>query len=461
MSVHVEKNESISDIKFLNNPTFNKIVFTNINTSRMFFNRIHSYLSDQLYYIETQQKHKYDSNILELYCCIKEDSIQNDSINQRFNINSIHFSGKNTCSVDICITDMNINVRYKLPTMFKQKYEKDCNDNDDLIVEYNIRTHSKTTDDSIIKDNYITEYTCIEFYPINKLSLKYFNLFISSIVHKTKKKNIHFLTDTSNLTVYINIESYWEELFNRPTRSIESIYLPKEEKNKIIDDVSWFIKPETQLRYEQLGRNYKRVILFEGIPGSGKTSFALSIASHFGYDLAILSFTDKVTDGTFTRLIRQMPEKTILLLEDIDCLFHDRKSDDTRKNQVTFSGILNTLDGIATPHKFICIVTTNYKNILDDALLRPGRVDQIMSFDTVRKNEIKDIYKAYMGDSYDVDTFKTFYNAYKDLNVDCSVSLIQEYLFKYLDDPVKTLENIDEIKNIKEKSTKIKVNVYT
>lgn len=447
----------IKELLYKVNDTDSKIIFSNLTFGKLFFNRILSYLSEQFFYRQTHQKNKYDENIKTINNRLT-DLTDNNNVDYR--ISSIGFSGKNLCSVDIGLHTARLFVIYQLPYKFKKKFEKDCNDNDDLVVEYIIETTSKSFNESVVKETDISEYKEIIFYPKNKLSFKYFELFISGIMNYKKKGNKNYLHSNTDMTVYINVDSYWEELCNRPTRSIESIYLPKEEKKKILDDFTWFFSKKTQTRYEQLGRNYKRVVLFEGVPGSGKTSLALAIASHFNYDLAILSFTDKVTDGTFTRLVRQMPEKTILLLEDIDCLFHERKNNDNYKNQVTFSGILNTLDGIATPHEFICIITTNYKNLLDDAILRPGRIDSIVKFDYAKRSQIRDIYKVYMGDNYCVEKFKKFYKAYQELNIECTVSLIQEYLFKFLDKPEDAFENIDEIKVLKEQSTKKKADVY-
>ena len=93
----------------------------------------------------------------------------------------------------------------------------------------------------------------------------------------------------------------------------------------ILNDVEWFLSNETKERYESIGRVHKRVYLFEGLPGSGKTSFISAIASQIGYDIAIISFTEKVTDGKLIRLMKNLPEKTILVMEDIDVLFQERK----------------------------------------------------------------------------------------------------------------------------------------
>lgn len=446
---------SNSDEEFLAKPSYQKIVFSNIKQNTIFFDSIYRYLSEQLYYLEVQQLDCSDPNIVGVDCYMRAQGAPD---NLTYEINSIHFLGKNKCAVNKQLADMNIIFKYKLPSVSKPS---DFPKNTDFIVSYTITTRSTPFEGDSVKKSHADKYKEIVFHPENKLSLKYFDSFISAIMKMAREKGKKYLTNATELAVYINIDAYWEELFKRPTRSIESIYMPHEDKQVVIDDLAWFTSKETQMRYETLGRNYKRVILFEGVPGSGKSSLALAVASHFGYDLAILSFTDEVTDGRFMRLMRQLPEKSILLLEDIDCLFNERKNNDNSKNYVTFSGILNALDGIATPHEFICIITTNYKGLLDDALLRPGRIDKIIKFDYATREQIQEIYKVYMGDNYNEDDYKAFYRAYKDLNVKCVVSLIQEYLFKYLDSPVDALANIEEIKDLKTNSTKESANVYS
>ena len=74
------------------------------------------------------------------------------------------------------------------------------------------------------------------------------------------------------------------------------------------------------------------------------------------------------------------PKNSILLLEDIDSLFVERKANDSNKSLVSFSGILNVLDGMGRKSGLITFMTTNYKENLDKALIRPSRVDFQMNF---------------------------------------------------------------------------------
>ena len=68
------------------------------------------------------------------------------------------------------------------------------------------------------------------------------------------------------------------------------------------------------------------------------------------------------------------PEGSLLLLEDIDCVFTNRKAASS-ESKVTFSGLLNAIDGVAAGEGRMLCMTTNHPEKLDPALTRPGRAD--------------------------------------------------------------------------------------
>jgi chaperone BCS1 len=75
--------------------------------------------------------------------------------------------------------------------------------------------------------------------------------------------------------------------------------------------------------------------------------------------------------------------QSIVLLEDIDAAFPSREDqgDNSQQRQhssdVTFSGLLNVLDGVAASEERLIFMTTNHIDRLDPALIRPGRVDYV------------------------------------------------------------------------------------
>ena len=262
--------------------------------------------------------------------------------------------------------------------------------------------------------------------------------------------------------IYMYDEGYWEHLTSREPRSLDTIYLPTPRKSSITNSSSNisidkhlenFLNPDTKEKYFRLGIPYKCNYLLEGHWGTGKTSLITALATHYGYGLSILPFSSKLGDVELFRAIKRMKEKTFLILEDIDSLFIDRKSGDTNKNRITFSGLLNTLDGIATPDGLITFMTTNHKNKLDPALIRPGRIDYVMKFGYITKNQMKSMFIKFsdLQEKEEQNSkFTKFWDALKSVNCKdkLTTGLLQQYLFKYLDDSDAMIENVEELKDI-------------
>lgn len=82
-------------------------------------------------------------------------------------------------------------------------------------------------------------------------------------------------------------------------------------------------------------------------------------------------------DDGLNVLLNNAPLRSIILLEDIDAIFVDRTSMQQQQSMrtVTFSGLLNALDGVRSQEGRILMMTTNHREKLDPALLRPGRAD--------------------------------------------------------------------------------------
>ena len=101
-----------------------------------------------------------------------------------------------------------------------------------------------------------------------------------------------------------------------------------------------------------------------------------------------------MTDSSLSDALQSAPENSILVLEDIDALFStDRKSDSNAP--LTFSGILNALDGLASPHGQIFALTTNHPEKLDPAMLRHGRVDLAAEFPAATAEQVGDMFQSF------------------------------------------------------------------
>lgn len=76
----------------------------------------------------------------------------------------------------------------------------------------------------------------------------------------------------------------------------------------------------------------------------------------------------------------------------------NNNSQNNCKNQtITLRGLLNVIDGVDECDGRILIITSNKPEILDDALIRAGRIDQKLHFDYCTHEQIQDMYKMYFG----------------------------------------------------------------
>ncbi|XP_076640012.1 mitochondrial chaperone BCS1 [Colletes latitarsis] len=181
--------------------------------------------------------------------------------------------------------------------------------------------------------------------------------------------------------MYVAMGSEWRQ-FGHPKkrRPLESVVLDTGIAEKIISDCREFI--ENPSWYSDRGIPYRRGYLLHGPPGCGKSSFITALAGELERGICVLNLSERgLTDDRLNHLLAVAPQQTIILLEDIDAAFISRAESKEVKsaydglNRVTFSGLLNCLDGVASTEARILFMTTNYLERLDPALVRPGRVD--------------------------------------------------------------------------------------
>ena len=243
----------------------------------------------------------------------------------------------------------------------------------------------------------------------------------------------------NEIVTHIFKQSYWCVLSKLPKRNLDTIYLPEKMKKNMVDDIENFLGRETA--YLKFGIPYKRNYLFEGLHGTGKTSFIYSLASHFNMDIAVINFNMDLDDNAFMRAVSKIPKKTFLILEDIDALFVERKIN--VNTMVTFSGILNILDGVARKNGQITFITTNYANKLDRALIRPGRIDKKISFTYAKKSQIKAIFDVFFPEKEEL--WKEFSKKSKRLKT--TVACLQSYFFSNMDSIMENYKELEEMSN--------------
>ena len=194
------------------------------------------------------------------------------------------------------------------------------------------------------------------------------------------------------------------------------LYLPKSDKDLLESYLSNF-KNNKEL-YEKMGIAYKGGILLSGEPGCGKTSSIVSIATYLNKDIYYLDLGHIKTNHELKLCIEYIKTNNrggIVIFEDIDCTTDIVKRRDSEvflpdsfdifNNYITtqkynsnndalsLSYLLNILDGTMSPENMLFIMTTNHKELLDPALIRPGRIDISINIKKCTIYQLKQIYQ--------------------------------------------------------------------
>jgi chaperone BCS1 len=201
----------------------------------------------------------------------------------------------------------------------------------------------------------------------------------------------------------------WDYVEGYAPRLLDSVVLQPGEKEHLIEDVKGF--RASKQRYARLGIPYHRGYLLYGPPGTGKTSLVSALAAHFGLSIYVVNLTD-FTDRTLMNAVNLVPASSVLLFEDIDCTKGGKTRESVNSsaingtqnqtekgtataNGVTLSGLLNVLDGFYAPSNVLFVMTTNHIEVLDEALLRPGRIDYRLYLGKASDRQKIELYRRF------------------------------------------------------------------
>ena len=177
--------------------------------------------------------------------------------------------------------------------------------------------------------------------------------------------------------------------FNRPTVSFNDVAGVEESKEELSEVVEFLKFPE---RFLALGARIPKGVLLVGPPGTGKTLMARAVAGEAGVPFFHISGSEFVEMfvGVGAARVRDLFEQAkrnapcIVFVDEIDAVGRHRGAGlggghDEREQ--TLNQILVEMDGFETNTNIIVIAATNRPDILDPALLRPGRFDRRVTMD--------------------------------------------------------------------------------
>ena len=200
------------------------------------------------------------------------------------------------------------------------------------------------------------------------------------------------------LRMFLAVYSHWRPLCEIDGRALNTVVLPADTANALVRDIENFRAREDW--YMARGIPWRRGYLLAGPPGNGKTSLIRAVATYFNLHLGIVNLaSSEISDEGLLELFASAASNMAVVIEDVDCLYDHRQRSKETSNKVSFSGLLNAVDGLASSRGRLLFLTTNHPEKLDAALMRSGRIDMRLDLAQPTKEQARLLFRLFFPES--------------------------------------------------------------
>jgi cell division protease FtsH len=227
------------------------------------------------------------------------------------------------------------------------------------------------------------------------ISILFFISIISALVNyfgssnrmpNTKISGINGNNRNNPFNIMPNFQKDNDDLFVKPNVTLDSWAGSPEVLDECKEVISYIDNKE---KYKKIGAEMPKGILLEGPPGTGKTLLAKAIATETNSSFISMSGSEFVElfVGMGAARVRELFDSArentpcIIFIDEIDAVGRQRGAGVNMANderEQTLNQLLYEMDGFNNNEDIVVLAATNRKDILDQALLRPGRFDRII-----------------------------------------------------------------------------------
>lgn len=200
------------------------------------------------------------------------------------------------------------------------------------------------------------------------------------------------IEETGEVPIYHWEWGYWQTVQAQPKKDLRKLVLRDGLTEEITQDIERFLASSDW--YDNMQVPYQRGYLLTGPPGTGKTTLAACLASKYNLRLCVLDLAEVGEDGKLRKALTTSPGRSIVLVEDFDAFFDGRKNVNPN-SKITFSGLLNAINGVVSNQGRILILTTNRESTVDDALARVGRIDKRFHLGYADRSQGRRLFELY------------------------------------------------------------------